>query len=62
MVENALHYASDAKIYIWKKKEKKDNLIKKRQITSPAQIYAPKLTKSKLKDLAWSLNIKEEVK
>ncbi|HDO23728.1 MAG TPA: PrgI family protein, partial [bacterium] len=24
MVENALHYASDAKIYIWKKKEKKD--------------------------------------
>lgn len=61
-IENAFHYMSASKIYVWKKREA-DKLPKKREEAKrPLPTYAPKLTESKLKDLAWSLDIKEKVK
>ncbi len=61
-VENALHYMSASKIYVWKKREVKKPAEEKKEAKRPPPAYAPKLTKSKLKDLAWSLDIKEKVK
>ena len=60
VMENAFKHYTSAKIYTWKKREKKaqKTKIKKKvpQIQTP-----PTLTKSKLKDLAWSLDIKEKI-
>lgn len=64
MVENALHYNSSAKLYLWKK-SKPDTSVSKLASRADAgnaeaiSINAPKLTKNKLKDLAWSLDIKK---
>ncbi len=62
VLESAFNYFISSKVYIWKKQEfrKEEAEIKKEEVVQ--EIYMPKLTRSKLKDLAWSLNIKEEVK
>jgi len=70
VVENAIAYAISSKLYIWKKEEKKmkiesiDDLNKrtKEAIQPKDPLGVPKLTKSKLKDLAWSLDIKKETR
>jgi len=64
VIENAIKFFSASRIYIWKKREPKKAKEKAEQSSSitGGQIYVPKLTKSKLKDLAWSLDIKEEIK
>jgi len=62
VVENALHYRSSSRLYLWKKGKPKDVTIKTKDLIgqpSSGGVYAPKLTNSKLKDLAWSLDIKK---
>lgn len=59
-VESAFYYFLNSKLYIWKKAERKpatrpDEMVK--EATSILTI--PKLSESKLKDLSWSLDIKE---
>ncbi len=58
-VEAAFNYYLGSKLYIWKKVEKP---IKAKEIevtkTAP-DFYVPKLSDSKLKDLTWSLDIKQ---
>lgn len=58
-VEAAFNYYVGGKLYIWKKVEKP---IKPKEIeetkTAP-DFYVPKLSDSKLKDLTWSLDIKQ---
>jgi hypothetical protein len=68
VVENAFHYFTSNKLYLWKKKEAKPSpvlplppLAETKEALPSAELYAPKLTKSKLEDLAWSLDIKEKV-
>ena len=61
VVENALGHFTGTRLYIWKKVEKK-----KAPALLPAEkkgdgIFLPKLTESKLKDLAWSLDIREKI-
>ncbi len=61
VVEDFFHYHTSAKLYIWKKEEKQVVRSKEQEVgakLSP-QIYVPKLSQSKLKDLSWSLDIKE---
>ena len=60
VVENALKYLSSARLYLWKKTRPKFEI--KKELKEAPQIYIPKITKSKLKDLAWSLDIKEKIK
>jgi len=65
-VENALKYSSEAKVYVWKRDSEKKRAAaarkKEKEESAPPEVYVPKLTKNKLKDLAWSLDIKEELK
>ncbi len=66
VVEAAFKYVLNHKLYLWKKGEVKPNpnqstvdQIKKANELS--QISVPKLSESKLKDLAWSLDINESI-
>jgi hypothetical protein len=62
VVENAFYYLLSNKLYLWKKQERKVSpVVSKEQKEKETPIYGPKITKSKLEDLAWSLNIKEKV-
>lgn len=63
VMESAFNFLLSAKIYVWKKTPLEKKVIKKiRKEEAGEEIYVPKLTESKLKDLAWSLNIKEKIK
>jgi hypothetical protein len=60
VVESAFNYYIGNKLYIWKKVDKKietKNIVG--QSTSTSEFYVPKLSDSKLKDLTWSLDIKQ---
>lgn len=61
-LEHAVMYLLGNKLYLWKQRQPgTDN---KQQTTTPKPIanIVPKLSESKLKDLAWSLNIKDRTK
>lgn len=58
VVEAAFNYYKGNKLYIWKKVDKP---IAQREAAaaSAPDFYVPKLSDSKLKDLTWSLDIKQ---
>lgn len=62
IVESALRYRSGARLYLWKK-ENKASIVQLKEGKKDGHIgggvYVPKLTKNKLKDLSWSLDIKK---
>jgi hypothetical protein len=53
-LQASLSYASKSKLYIWKQKLRKKE--EKKEIENKTQVI-PTLTDSKLRDLAWSLDI-----
>ncbi|MBI2097833.1 MAG: PrgI family protein [Candidatus Vogelbacteria bacterium] len=61
VLESAFRYALTHKLYLWKKQPK---AVEPTTITlgreKPTAI--PKLSQSKLRDLAWSLDVKENIK
>ena len=61
VVESAFKYFFGNKLYIWKKQEREP--VARKQTAAPAEqtpdFYIPKLSDSKLKDLTWSLDIKQ---
>ncbi len=63
-VEAAFWYFVHKKLYIWKKREKKID-SSKNSIQLPSEtntaVTIPKLSKDKLEDLAWGLDINEHV-
>lgn len=62
IVRSAINYAGSSKLYIWKKKQPKPKKHQKQQESTAKEIpFIPKLSESKLKDLAWSLDIKESI-
>lgn len=61
ILEKAFGYFGSSKVYIWSKSKAK-KITKKEEKNPETPIYIPKLTESKLKDLSWSLNIKEKIK
>ena len=61
VVENALGHFTSARLYIWKKVEKKKTAAPVSPEKKGNGIFLPKLTESKLKDLAWSLDIREKI-
>ncbi|MFH0803851.1 MAG: PrgI family protein [Candidatus Tagabacteria bacterium] len=65
IAENAFRYLLSAKLYLWKKKEFKavptKQKVSEETEAEKLRAYAPKLTKNKLEDLAWSLDIKEKI-
>ena len=61
-LEAAFYYWGGSKLYIWKKVDKKPT-NKPEEIVQQARsmVSVPKLSVSKLKDLTWSLDIKESM-
>src|SRR3989344_2478088 len=61
VVEAAFKYMTSAKLFIWKKvpSKKAGNAIQ--EAREYAGIMVPKISDSKLKDLSWSLDIKESI-
>ena len=58
LIEAFFKYNLGNKLYIWKKEDKAP-VAKDHPLGAPEQVYVPKLSDSKLKDLTWSLDIKE---
>lgn len=60
IVEAFFKYTLTNKLYIWKKEERVVTKDKNQETKGDIdQVYVPKLSESKLRDLTWSLDIKE---
>jgi hypothetical protein len=62
--ESAFKYFFGNKLYVWKKENKPqpvDTATAVRDAKNYASITVPKIADSRLKDLAWSLDIKESI-
>ena len=63
VIQSAFGYYVSSKLYLWKKKDKSPEKAVQagRGETNLPPIYVPKLSQSKLHDLTWSLDIKENL-
>ncbi|MFQ5662036.1 MAG: PrgI family protein [Candidatus Paceibacteria bacterium] len=63
VLESAFKYLLSNRLYIWKSKDIKQmkKQKKKGDKIQESAIHVPKLSGSKLKDIAWSLDIKESI-
>ncbi len=64
VVEYAFKYYLGNKLYVWKKEQKpmpKTQIEATKDAKNFASIMVPKISDSKLKDLTWSLDIKESM-
>ena len=61
ILEAAFHYLLAGKLYLWKRRVKtvEPNVI---NLGLEKPLVIPRLSESKLRDLAWSLDVKENVK
>lgn len=59
VLEAAFKFYIEDKLYIWKKEDKEVVRSTMGEAGRASPIYVPKLSDSKLKDLAWSLDIHE---
>lgn len=57
LVENAFKYATNSKLYIWKKEDKKPVASAQKERNADSLLYVPKLGDSRLKDMTWSLDV-----
>jgi hypothetical protein len=58
VVEAFIKFHTSGQLYLWQKEEKTPTAANR--VAKPIeQVYVPKLSQSKLKDLSWSLDIKE---
>ncbi|MDB5238238.1 MAG: seg [Candidatus Kaiserbacteria bacterium] len=60
-LENGFYYFLHPKLYLWNNVTKKKAVVRQEAVTKTAEVYIPKLTDSRLHELAWSLDIKERV-
>lgn len=63
VVESAIKFSMANRLYIWKKREITigKNEEQHKVVETETDMFVPKLSDSKLKDLAWSLDIQESV-
>jgi hypothetical protein len=63
VVEAAFKYFFSSKLYIWKKNQtiKPQEAKEDEDVKQLASVMVPKISDSKLKDLTWSLDIKESM-
>lgn len=61
-VENAFFFLMRTKLYLWNNDRKTVHALDEKQVGSVvAETVAPKLSESKLHELAWSLDIQERI-
>lgn len=58
VVEAFFNYITKKRLYIWKKQDRK---AKASEQSPASDVKLPKISESRLKDLAWSLDIKESM-
>lgn len=64
IVESAFKYYIGSKLFIWKKEDKPVQKAERSPLADAkryASVMVPKISDSKLKDLTWSLDIKESI-
>ncbi len=61
IMESAIKYSFGGKLYIWKKNQKKPTQKSASAKTAIEQVTVPRLSDSKLKDIAWSLGVKDSM-
>lgn len=61
MLESAVKYAFSKKLYLWQHQAKKPESSEASEQNKEALMNVPKLSQSKLKDLAWELDIHESI-
>lgn len=59
-LESAFLFYTKTNLYIWKK-ENKEIIHEEKTQDRDAQVYVPRLSDSKLKELSWSLDINENL-
>ena len=62
-LENAFYFISRSRLYLWNNQRKTKKTSKKEiaQAASGAEPFMPRLSQSRLHELAWSLDIKERI-
>ena len=60
-LENGFYYIIRSKLYLWNNANKKRAAVKTAATTAQNDVYIPKISDSKLHELAWSLDIKERI-
>lgn len=60
-LESAFLFYTKQNLYIWKKQEKEVKVKTATETTENAQVYVPRLSDSKLKELSWTLDINENL-
>ena len=60
VLESGFRYLLQKKLYVWKKEPKEIKRTEESQYTEPL-IVVPRLSESKLKDIAWSLDVHESI-
>lgn len=58
-MEHAFGYFFGSKLYLWQQRQAKTSAQTAATAVKPTNLPVPKLSESKLKDLSWSLNIKD---
>lgn len=61
VMASAFSFVFGKKLYIWKKIDKEVVAEERKKTSVVGELTAPSLSQSKLRDLAWSLDIKENV-
>lgn len=59
-LENGFYYIIRSKLYLWNNANKK-RAVKTAAVATRNDVYIPKISDSKLHELAWSLDIKERI-
>jgi hypothetical protein len=60
LLESFFKYSTTNKLYVWRKEDKPAVGGMQQAVGKPVeQVYVPKLSESKLKDLSWSLDVKD---
>ena len=60
--ESAFYYFLRTKLYLWNNERKQANAPAVKTVSAKSsEVYVPKLSDSKLHDLAWSLDIQERI-
>lgn len=60
-IENGIQYFLSNKLYLWKKEPKRKAVEAVGALSKNEPSYIPKLSESKLKDIAWGLDVHESL-
>jgi hypothetical protein len=60
VLEAAFKHSMQSRLYIWRKRDKPIEKKKEEGEVSP-EVFVPRISESKLKDIAWSLDVQDSI-